>query len=509
MSLASGVDLLAGRYQLHEPITSGGSREVWRATDVLLARPVAVKLLYGELAADPAILARFRATARRVGAVAHANIARVYDYDEPAPDGPPFLVMEFVAGSSLAELLAAGPLHQLRVLDLIAQIAAGLQAAHAAGLVHGDLKPENVLLTPDGLVKLIGFGNSSVGSKAADLYALGLVAVRCLTGQPPSAGPPAQAGASAVLPLLASRVPAAVAELVTRLASSHPQDRPPSAAEVLAAAVRLRDDLGASYGEREARGSEDSDRGRNGQLREQAAVPAWPDEPAGEAGEPEVTTSPLPATHNDRARLHVLLPVLALAVALAAFVVLTVLTPGPRPPAADSARATLVNVNAAMLRGRPVPAVRARLRHLGLAVRVRWRVSSAEPSGRVLAVRPSGWVRADSVVTVIGAIGPGQQVPPAGRPSTRAVGHHRRVGGGGTSGSPPPSPPAPSPPGSPPPSPTPTPSPSPTPSGSPTPAPSPTSQASTAISASPPGRPRGGIPAGLAEAAIRLAPHSG
>src|SRR5204863_9092014 len=110
MFVAGGADLLAGRYRLEQLVASGGYGEVWRAADTLLQRPVAVKLLRAEISADPEALARFRGEARHAGALAHQNVARVYDYGEPGPAHPAFLVMEFVDGTSLAEVLAGGPL---------------------------------------------------------------------------------------------------------------------------------------------------------------------------------------------------------------------------------------------------------------------------------------------------------------------------------------------------------------------------------------------------------------
>jgi eukaryotic-like serine/threonine-protein kinase len=206
--------LLAGRYQLDEPIGAGGFSEVWRATDAVLSRPVAVKLLDPGHARQPEALARFRAEARRAAAVWHVNIAHVYDYDEPADGARPYLVMELVDGPCLAGVLAGGPLDAGRTMDIVAQTAAGLQAAHATGLIHRDINPGNLLVASDGTVKITDFGISrAIGSvpvtvtgvvmgtagylaperiagaqaaPASDLYALGIVAYECLTGHRPS-----------------------------------------------------------------------------------------------------------------------------------------------------------------------------------------------------------------------------------------------------------------------------------------------------------------------------------
>jgi serine/threonine-protein kinase len=153
-------NLLVGRYQLEEPIGTGWFSDVWRATDVALSRPVAVKLLHPAYAQQPEALARFRAEAQRAAALWHENIAHIYDYDEPAEGPQPYLVMELVDGPSLAGVLASGPLDAVRTMDIIAQAAAGLQAAHAVGLVHRDIKPGNLLLASSGTVKITDWGIS-------------------------------------------------------------------------------------------------------------------------------------------------------------------------------------------------------------------------------------------------------------------------------------------------------------------------------------------------------------
>jgi eukaryotic-like serine/threonine-protein kinase len=266
-------NLLAGRYRLDEPIGNGGFSEVWRATDTVLARPVAVKLLHPGCAQQPEVLARFRAEARNAAALWHVNIAHTYDYDEPADGLQPYLVMELVDGSCLAAVLAGGPLSAARTMDIVAQAAAGLQAAHATGLIHRDIKPGNLLLAPDGTVKITDFGIShAIGSApvtitgvvmgtaeylaperiagapagpASDLYALGVVAYQCLAGAPPFTGKPldvACAHRDRPVPPLPPSVSAGVTALVMQLVAKDPAWRPGSAAEVAHRAGRLRDD---------------------------------------------------------------------------------------------------------------------------------------------------------------------------------------------------------------------------------------------------------------------------
>jgi eukaryotic-like serine/threonine-protein kinase len=262
--------ILDNRYRLEEPIASGGVGEVWRGTDVLLDRRVAVKLLRPEYADHPETLARFRAEARHAGALSHPRIAKVYDYGEPGPFGPPYLVMELVDGPSLADLLDVRPLSPVRVLDVVAQTALGLDAAHEAGLVHRDIKPGNILLCPDGVVKITDFGIASAagtapvtrpgvvmgttqylaperatgggGTPASDLYSLGIVAYECVTGAPPFIGTTAEVMASHLyqpLPPLPQGVPPELGELLACLTAKNPKDRFASAAELAAVASQL------------------------------------------------------------------------------------------------------------------------------------------------------------------------------------------------------------------------------------------------------------------------------
>jgi len=271
-------NLLAGRYRLDKPIGAGGFSEVWRATDTALARLVAVKLLHLGCAQQPEVLARFQAEARRAAVLWHQNIARIYDYDEPADGLQPYLVMELVDGPSLAGVLAGGPLSAAWTMDIVAQTAAGLQAAHATGLIHRDIKPGNLLLASGGTVKITDFGIShAIGSvpvtvtgvlmgtagylaperiagaqagPASDLYALGVVAYECLAGAPPFAGEPldvACAHRDRAVPPLPPSVPIDVSALVMQLVAKDPAWRPRSAAEVAHRAGRLRDDLRDGY----------------------------------------------------------------------------------------------------------------------------------------------------------------------------------------------------------------------------------------------------------------------
>jgi eukaryotic-like serine/threonine-protein kinase len=153
---AGGV-VLADRYRLEEPVASGGMGDVWRATDTLLERTVAVKLLRESLAEDPVVSERFRREALLAAQLSHPNMAGVYDYVKD--DGRRGIVMEYVEGETLADRLArerrVSPADAVRIATALL---AALQAAHDAGIVHRDVKPGNVMLTANGDVKVTDFG---------------------------------------------------------------------------------------------------------------------------------------------------------------------------------------------------------------------------------------------------------------------------------------------------------------------------------------------------------------
>lgn len=271
--------ILDDRYQLGEPIAAGGVGQVWRAADLLLDREVAVKLLRPEYADHPDTLERFRAEAKHAGSLTHPCVARVYDYGSAGPALPPYLVMEYVNGPSLADMLAVDPVHPVLALDVAAQAAAGLDAAHRIGLVHRDIKPGNILIGADGLVKITDFGIAHAAGSApitgpglvmgttqymaperiaggqatpaSDLYALGILIYECLTGVPPFDGGTAEVMAGHLylpMPPLPAGVPPELDELIARLTAKDPAARLSDAAEVAAIATRLRDALAADAG---------------------------------------------------------------------------------------------------------------------------------------------------------------------------------------------------------------------------------------------------------------------
>ncbi|MFF7212750.1 serine/threonine-protein kinase [Streptomyces sp. NPDC008238] len=253
--------LVADRYRLDAPIGRGGMGEVWRATDEVLGRSVAVKLLLGD-GSDPSAAARFRLEAQTAARLGHPHVVAVFDFG--AWDGRFFLVMELVEGDSLAQLLEAGHLLTAdHVAVVAAQAAAGLAAAHQQGIVHRDIKPGNLMLDAAGSLKIGDFGiarfvddpaagltmtGQIVGTSlylaperalgrtagpASDVYALGCVLYQLLTGRAPFQGDSATALLyqhidSAPVPpsQLGADLPSAFEDYLLGLLAKQPEERP-------------------------------------------------------------------------------------------------------------------------------------------------------------------------------------------------------------------------------------------------------------------------------------------
>jgi eukaryotic-like serine/threonine-protein kinase len=233
--IAKGVRL-KDRYRLERLLGRGGMASVWLASDEVLERPVAIKVLSDTIASDPEFLARFRREARVAAGLSHPNLIGVYDYADGAER--PYLVMEYVPGGNLAERTSQKA--EVDCERLARELLGALAHIHAAGIVHRDVKPGNVLIAPDGSAKLIDFGialptdatsltrtghllgtaryiapevmNGGPATERSDLYSCGLVLRDCTGNDPPGR----------------------LRALVERLSAADPRGRPASAAEALA-----------------------------------------------------------------------------------------------------------------------------------------------------------------------------------------------------------------------------------------------------------------------------------
>jgi serine/threonine-protein kinase len=256
---------LDGRYHVVDRIAAGGMGEVFRARDAVLERDVAIKVLHRQLASDGGFVERFRREARAAASLSHHNIVAVYDWG--AVDGIYFMVMEYVRGQSAREILnAEGLLAPAQAADVLLQVLSALDHAHRQGIVHRDVKPENIMITREGVAKVADFGLARAYADAqitdagtvtgtvqylapeqlqgepadprTDLYSLGIVAYELLTGRLPFAGETPMAIAYKHLhervPAPSSRNPAVPAGLdgwVASMTEKQRELRPESAAE--------------------------------------------------------------------------------------------------------------------------------------------------------------------------------------------------------------------------------------------------------------------------------------
>jgi hypothetical protein len=432
-----------GRYQLSSRIAIGGMGEVWQATDLVIGRTVAIKILKDEYLGDPGFLERFRAEARHAALVNHEGIANVFDYGEE--DGSAYLVMELVPGEALSTVLEREKvLSTDRVLDIVAQTASALQAAHSAGLVHRDIKPGNLLITPDGRVKITDFGIARIAdqvpltatgqvmgtvqylspeqasghaaSPSTDIYSLGIVAYEALAGRRPFTGESQVAIAMAHINDAAPDLPVTISEPVRNLVysciSKRPEDRPATSAHLARAAQALRrgDIAGAS-----------------------AAVPgvaagavALESNTGAATRVLQSSTAGAAATPGDaRRRSPWMWPLVAivslLAVALIAIIIVIAVQPAPEdpgpstpppttpastPPTTPSATPTsnTVPIDSAEYVGLPVDEAIAKLTALEAGFQIETTDGSVAPSpsqiGHVQRISPVGNVRRDATVTL-------------------------------------------------------------------------------------------------------------
>jgi serine/threonine-protein kinase len=263
--------VIGGRYRLESRLAAGGMGEVYQATHLELGRKLALKLMRPELSKDTGFVERFRREAMTASRLGHPHIVDIIDSGR-SDDGQFYFVMEFLDGKTLSALIDEGPVALPLTLQLATQIAQALDVAHRAGVVHRDLKPDNVIVLDrvgQPFVKLVDFGIAKVVASAdqkltthglimgtplymapeqaaglpidarADVYALGLILFELLTGHPPLAGEtPAlimSAHISSVAPPLPVVFPSSLRTLVARMLAKRPDERPQSMGEVLSA----------------------------------------------------------------------------------------------------------------------------------------------------------------------------------------------------------------------------------------------------------------------------------
>ena len=429
---------VSDRYQLLSLLATGGMGQVWRAQDLALDRAVAVKVLRPKYAADTVSVTRFRSEARLSAGLTHPNIATVHDYGEVRPqpewsgDRVAFLVMELVDGEPLSAVLQLeGRLAPRRTLEILQQTAAGLAAAHAAGVVHRDVKPSNLLLDSGGTVKITDFGiawstssdpltgtgevmgtaeylspeqaRGAMASAASDVYALGMVAYECLAGRRPFDGEsPLQVAlkhANETPDPLPVDVPGRVRELVARMLVKDPQERIPDGAALLSAV----EDVLAGPAP-----SPQPDRNAT------TVLPTADPEPLRTAGI-RTPLRPRHAAPNPRwsRRLLVLLVVVLALIAVVAAIPAS--EDGASAPFAQTTptptAAPAIQIAAEDYLGRPVGEVQSELTSLGVSVQLLPFQTADAPDGAVLAVDPIGELSRGDAVTITHAVHPPAPAP--------------------------------------------------------------------------------------------------
>lgn len=412
------------RYQIEEQIGSGGAARVYRALDRVLQRPVAVKVLNEQV--DPGLKERFQTEAQSVARLNHPNIANVYDVGER--DGSPYMVMEHVEGTNLKRLIRErGPLPPDEAVRIVSQVGSALEYAHQQGLVHCDVKPHNILITPEGRAKLVDFGiaqaqvdrnrdrseqvfgtplymapEQAAGQQVSprtDVYGLGLVLWEALTGKAPERK---AAGKPVILNPGRVKLPRTLDAAIRRATAESSASRYPSIAAML-------HDVGSWQAPSPA-------------VSEQTTVAV----PAAARAHPQNEVPVVPRRDRPSApRWFSFLPALALLLLLFGLLV-TYAAPRLLASGRDTVNGwlgttpTTASVSVPRLVGMNLPDARQLAQERGLKVSATFVQRGDRPSGTVLSQSPAEGTRArsgDTVALTVAASAqqPGQQpvqVPP-------------------------------------------------------------------------------------------------
>ncbi|MDO5711148.1 MAG: protein kinase, partial [Micrococcales bacterium] len=450
--------VFGNRYTLGDRIAIGGMGEVWRATDQVLGRKVAIKLLSPSLADQPGFTRRFREEARHTAQLGHPNIAAVHDYGEDS--GASWLVMELVEGKPLSQIIKEeGTLPPRRVSAIMTQAALALQAAHEAGVIHRDVKPANILIRRDGSVKLTDFGiaravdaapitrtgevmgtaqyispEQAMGKPvgpASDLYALGVVTHEMLTGERPfDEGSPVATAMAHIHnppPPLPAAVPQPLAGVVMACLAKDPSQRPHSGDEVVAALA----------GEPQSYAATEVIPPGVATTRRLGAAPQPTYPPADSYGPPTTPTASRPPEPARRRSFWIWLLPLLLVLGLVGYVLAqsgllsSPSTPAPaqtsRPATTTPSRTTTttteptpsspvttptVLIDAAAFTGLTAAEAKAKLKAMGFPQVTILQADSPDiPQGQVMAIQPSGDVVPGTIVTLTISNGPASEQP--------------------------------------------------------------------------------------------------
>ncbi|WP_420434289.1 Stk1 family PASTA domain-containing Ser/Thr kinase [Candidatus Poriferisocius sp.] len=422
----NGPELLGSRYQLHNQIARGGMTDVFLGHDTLLSRPVAIKRLFPEFATDPNFVERFRREATAAANLSHPNIVAVYDWG--SAEGTYYIVMEYIEGHSLAELLrSGGPLAPERAAEIAMDVAEALGFAHSNGVIHRDVKPSNVLLSPDGQVKVTDFGIAIVAFGGAesnltqtgavmgtatyfspeqaqgkpldhrsDLYSLGIVLYEMLCGRPPFTGDTSVAIAykhvQQAVPSPSSLgvlLPESLEAIAMKLLAKNPEERYPTAKDVIRDLRRYRQGRHQlSTAHRPAGPSPPEKMPEEPPKPQQAAPPPTSMGPV----QPPPAPSPAPVAvlePSSRAGLYTAAAVIFIAVAVLVFFVLSnVLDNGDDavPPVVTSTSVPEISVPDVV--GLSSQAAIRELRAFGFVVSQVFTASETVPSNEVISQSP-------------------------------------------------------------------------------------------------------------------------